>query len=124
MYTCYSPPGSFGQAERAELAERITDVHCSLTTAPRTFVHVVFVEREPDPDGASFAVHGGIRAGRPAEVTEGLIDGMTRAVADVAGEDRALVSMTTRETPASWIMEGGSVLPEPGDEAAWVASHA
>jgi len=124
MYTCFSPPGAFDQSARAALAERITDVHCSLTTAPRTFVHVVFVEREPEADGAAFAVHGGIRAGRPAEVTAGLIDGMTQAVADVSGEAQTRVTMTTRETPASWIMEGGVVLPEPGDEAAWVAAHA
>ena len=25
--------------------------------------------------------------------------------------------------PASWVMEGGAVLPEPGEEASWLAQH-
>ena len=28
------------------------------------------------------------------------------------------------DTPASWVMEGGDIMPEPGDEAAWLAAHA
>jgi hypothetical protein len=29
--------------------------------------------------------------------------------------------MRTSGTPASWILEGGRVLPEPGEEDDWVA---
>jgi hypothetical protein len=25
--------------------------------------------------------------------------------------------------PAAWIMEGGAVMPQPGDEAEWLARH-
>jgi len=27
------------------------------------------------------------------------------------------------EVPAAWVMEGGAVMPEPGEEAAWLARH-
>lgn len=30
----------------------------------------------------------------------------------------------TVDVPARWVMEGGEVLPEPGEEEAWLAKHA
>lgn len=27
------------------------------------------------------------------------------------------------DVPASWLMEGGRIVPEPGEEAAWLAGH-
>ena len=33
------------------------------------------------------------------------------------------VSVVTVDVPARWVMEGGDILPEPGDEAAWIAKH-
>ena len=27
------------------------------------------------------------------------------------------------DTPAHWAMEGGEIMPEPGEEAAWLAAH-
>ncbi len=50
-----------------------------------------------------------------------LVSQMTCALADAAGVDIADVAMRTIETPASWVMEGGRVLPEPGEEAQWFA---
>ena len=124
MYQCFTPEGALDDDQRSSIATSFTDIHCSLTTAPRTFVHVLFHERQAQFTDSGYAIHGGIRAGRPAEVTEGLVSQMTAALADSAGVAPSAVSMATAETPASWIMEGGSVLPEPGEEAAWLASHA
>ena len=36
---------------------------------------------------------------------------------------RDKVAVVTADTPARWIMEGGHVLPEPGEEADWLAKH-
>lgn len=46
------------------------------------------------------------------------------AVARIAGVPADQVTMRTSTTPASWILEGGRVLPEPGEEEAWLAGHA
>ena len=44
IYQCYVPAGSLDADTRAELAEAITDIHCTVTVAPRGFAHVVFIE--------------------------------------------------------------------------------
>ena len=43
IYQCYVPAGSLDADTRAELAEAITDIHCTVTVAPRGFAHVVFL---------------------------------------------------------------------------------
>jgi hypothetical protein len=47
-----------------------------------------------------------------------------QVVAGIAGVPAESVGMRTSTTPASWILEGGRVLPEPGEEAAWLAAQA
>lgn len=84
LYRCTSPHGELNDGQRAAIAQAITAIHCHLTNAPPTFVHVQFHDHVPG----------------------------------------AAVLMRTSTTPASWILEGGRVLPEPGEEAAWLADHA
>jgi hypothetical protein len=54
-------------------------------------------------------------------VKRALVDGLRDAVAAGAGVEAADVTVSTGDIPASWVMEGGELLPEPGDEAAWFA---
>lgn len=123
LYRCSAAPDALDASQKSALAKAITDIHCDLTTAPPTFVHVQFhppAENQATP----FALHGGVRAGRPQELTEQIIERCTNALAEIAGVETDQISMRTSETPASWIYEGGRVLPEPGEEAAWIAAHA
>jgi len=69
-------------------------------------------------------LHGGLRAGRQQALAEAIVARCTAAVAAIAGVPAEAVSMRTSTTPASWILEGGRVMPEPGEEAAWLAGHA
>lgn len=122
LYTCHSPPDLIDADRRQRIAEAITDIHCTLTTAPPTFVHVQFRDRDPDPGEPLVSLSGGIRAGRPDSVTRDLVDRISGAVSEISGVDRDRITMRTVETPASWILEGGRVMPEPGQEAAWADS--
>ena len=45
------------------------------------------------------------------------------AVANHSGISASDVLTFTTDTPASWVMEGGDVLPESGEEKAWLARH-
>jgi hypothetical protein len=45
------------------------------------------------------------------------------AVAQIANLSPDQISMRTSSTPASWILEGGRVLPEPGEEDDWLAAQ-
>jgi phenylpyruvate tautomerase PptA (4-oxalocrotonate tautomerase family) len=121
LYRCTYPEGTLDDAQRASLAVAFTDIHCELTGAPRTFVHVQFHPRAPRPDGPRFELHAGIRAGRDRALADALIARCIAAVAQATGAAASEITMRTSATPASWILEGGRVLPEPGEEDDWVA---
>ena len=126
-YRCNTPAGILSQDQRNQLAKAFTDVHCNLTGAPRKFVQVLFFDTPP---GASsgyptpYFIDGGNRAGRPPETKQAIMDGLTQALSDVGGLPRASIGVKITERPASWSMEGGQILPEPGQEGAeWYTEH-
>lgn len=123
LYRCHYPEGALDDGQRAALAVAFTDIHCELTGAPRTFVHVQFHPREPRPGEARYELHAGIRAGRERALAQSIVDRCTAAVCAVTGVDPKDVTMRTSATPASWILEGGRVLPEPGEEDDWLAAQ-
>jgi len=116
VYHCSIPEARLDDARRERIAREITRIHCEKTGAPPEFAHVLFADAA---DGA--AVVGSIRAGRSAALRAEMADAIAAAVADAAG--LAPVRVTLLEVPAAWVMEGGSVMPEPGEEAAWLARH-
>jgi phenylpyruvate tautomerase PptA (4-oxalocrotonate tautomerase family) len=117
VYRCTVPAGALDDDARKRIAGAITTVHCDVTDAPPTFVHVIYSET----DASTYDVSGTIRAGRSDAVKRALVDGLRDAVAAIAGVEAADVTVSTEDIPASWAMEGGELLPEPGDEAAWFA---
>ena len=125
MYICNSKAGTVPQEAKAKIADDVTRIHCDVTNAPPTFVHVFFFEdRDTPPLGDKKAViFGSIRAGRTDEQKAQICKEMGEALVkhcSIATEDQAVF---TADTPASWVMEGGDVLPEPGEEEAWLARH-
>lgn len=125
MYICNSKAGTVPQEAKAKIADDVTRIHCDVTNAPPTFVHVFFFEdRDTPPLGDKKAViFGSIRAGRTDEQKAQICKEMGEALikhCGIATEDQAVF---TADTPASWVMEGGDVLPEPGEEEAWLARH-
>ena len=44
LYQCLVPAGFLDDDRRASIAGAVTDIHSSVTGAPRGFIHVVFVE--------------------------------------------------------------------------------
>lgn len=125
-YRCVVPEGSVSLEKRQEVATAITDIHCGSTGAPRSFVHVEFVEYA---DGASeydsrYYVDGRNRAGRPEDVKRQLLADLTGAFARITEAPASEVGGHISEAPASWTMEGGHILPEPGEEGAEWYAHA
>ena len=66
---------------------------------------------------------GSIRAGRNEEQKTQIIDEMRQAIHEHAGLALDDINVVIRDTPASWVMEGGDIMPEPGEEEAWFAAH-
>ena len=98
LYLCNAAKGAISDEAKPKIAADITRIHCDVTGAPPQFVHAFFVEEDAAPplDGKS-ATHAGI--------------------------DLDAIGMMTTDVPASWAFEGGEVMPEPGEEAEWLARH-
>lgn len=124
IYRYKVPQGSVEYEKREKIAAEVTDIHCGQTLAPRHFVHVYFDEQ---PEGESnfptrYYLDAINRAGRPQEVKDKLLDDLLNCFVSNTGISRDQISGRIGETPASWAMEGGQVLPEPGQESAeWYA---
>ena len=127
IYTCTTSDSTLSADTKKALAHEIATIHSEINHVPSTYVNVVFHELPADSvytDGVPAGpvlVSGWIREGHPkAEVTRlatEIATAVTR-IADIA-VDRVLVVFES--SPASFAVEGGRVLPEPGEEAAWIA---
>jgi phenylpyruvate tautomerase PptA (4-oxalocrotonate tautomerase family) len=121
VYQCSVSPSRLDDAKRQQIASEITRIHCESTGAPPDFAHVLFVDA-PESAGPGASVLGTIRAGRPDALKARMAAAIAEAVAKTIGEEPGLVRVLL-DVPASWVMEGGALLPEPGEEADWLARH-
>ena len=125
LYRCAVSQGLTTEQQRARIAKEIVRIHCDVTGAPPSFVHAFFSETPASelPAGKGAFVLGSIRWGRTDEQKARIVSELTAAVSNVLGSDADAVGVATADVPSKWIMEGGELLPEPGEEAAWLARH-
>lgn len=123
LYLCSSAKNLIAEERKPAIAKELTHIHCDVTGAPSSFVHVFFVAPDDASEG-SVSLFGSIRGGRSDDQKTAITSRMSDAVARLADLDPATVSMGTVDVPAKWAMEGGDIMPEPGEEAAWFAAHA
>lgn len=114
-------PGLLELDARAGFSQDVVDVHCGVTGAPPSFVHVMYTETDALPDGIDGQVFGTIRSGRNGDQKTEIADRLSVLLAERAGIDVAAVTVDTADIEASFTMEGGVLLPEPGsvEEEAW-----
>jgi phenylpyruvate tautomerase PptA (4-oxalocrotonate tautomerase family) len=110
------------ETQKVALARAITEVHASVTGAPRSLVHVVYLTTGP---GNAFVagearpgthLQGFIRAGRDAEMTTTLLSKLAAEVSRITGAPGKDVTVALREGPPRLVLEGGQPLPELGQE--------
>ena len=129
FYTCFSITNSLSPAQKAFIDEEITRIHTTVTTAPRSFVRVLFQEMHPSDifSGGKlrpFAmIRGAIRAGRSAETKAELLKQLWAMLQEVTRLEDGQLLVSVQDNPASNAMEGGEILPEPQHEAEWLARH-
>ena len=125
LYRLALRQGSSSEEQRARIAKEVVRIHCGVTGAPPSFVHAFFSEAPPDelPDGKAAFVLGSIRWGRTDAQKAEIVSELTRSVANALGLAEAEVGVVTVDIPSRWNMEGGELLPEPGEEEAWLARH-
>ena len=130
FYRCLIPEGSLSYDQRERIAVAFTDVHCGISAAPRRFVQVAFIETNgvgeiADTHGSGVLrydtphfIAGGNRAGRSPDMKRRILDGLIERFSEIAEVPRSEISGQITEAPASWTMEAGKILPEPGSEPA------
>ncbi|MEM1390723.1 MAG: tautomerase family protein [Pseudomonadota bacterium] len=125
MYMCNAQKGAISDAAKPKIAADITRIHCDVTGAPPQFVHAFFLEDAPtQPLGDKTALlFGSIRAGRTDAQKQQIVAEMRQSIATHTGIALDQIGMVTADVPASWVLEGGEIMPEPGEEAEWLAKH-
>ena len=125
LYICNTRKGALDTTARAKIANAITDIHCSVTGAPASFVHAVFFEDSPQfpLEDKDLYVRGTIRKGRSDEQKQEIANAVRASLVEIGGVEPSKAEALIRETPASWVLEGGEIMPEPGEEAAWFAAQ-
>lgn len=122
VYTLAARGTTAPQTNQA-IANRITDIHCQVTGAPPEFVNVIFMDNHPLKGQSQLSVTGNVRSGgnRNKELTDTLRNTLVSGIAEAAQLAPEQVTVELIGFPASWGIEGGEILPEPGAETEWLA---
>jgi phenylpyruvate tautomerase PptA (4-oxalocrotonate tautomerase family) len=127
IYTCTTNQSTLSADSKKALAGEIATIHSEINHVPSTYVNVVFHELPADSvytDGVAASpvlLSGWIREGHPKAETTRLATEIAAAATRVTGVPAERVLVVFETSPASFAVEGGRVLPEPGEEAAWIA---
>jgi phenylpyruvate tautomerase PptA (4-oxalocrotonate tautomerase family) len=122
VYQCFSPEGLLDESARANLAEQITRIHCDATGIPPSFVNVMFLDM---PNGRYFVagrpsghsvLNGAIRAGRDLATRQRILRDLSQMWTRLTGQPEEELLISLWENLAENAMEGGSILPEVGQE--------
>jgi phenylpyruvate tautomerase PptA (4-oxalocrotonate tautomerase family) len=129
IYTLTTTASTLNTQVKAALAGEIGRIHASINHVPSTYVNVVFHELPADgiyTDGVPanpVLVSGWVRAGHPEAETTRLATEIAAAVSRIANVEVDRVLVVIQSSPARFAVEGGRVLPEPGQEQAWFAAE-
>jgi phenylpyruvate tautomerase PptA (4-oxalocrotonate tautomerase family) len=122
IYQCISPEGLLDESTRGKLAGEITRIHCDATGIPPSFVNVMFLDM---PNGRYFVagrpsghsvLNGAIRAGRDLATRQRILRDLSQMWTRLTGQPEEELLISLWENLAENAMEGGSILPEVGQE--------
>jgi phenylpyruvate tautomerase PptA (4-oxalocrotonate tautomerase family) len=129
VYTCTTTTSTLTADIKGALAHEIARIHADINHVPSTYVNVIFHEL---PAGGIYTdgvpanpvlVNGWVRSGHPEDKTSRLAMEIAAAVSRIANIDVDRVMMVIQNSPARFAVEGGRILPEPGQEQAWIANE-
>ena len=106
--------------EKQQLADLFTDAHCSIMIAPEQFVHVVFFEGIPIMNNKSLYIHANVRLGRTQDQIDKVCEAFTTGCAKILQVNEEKIHINLMEIDGKWAMEGGFVMPSPGEEDEWM----
>jgi phenylpyruvate tautomerase PptA (4-oxalocrotonate tautomerase family) len=126
IYTCTTAESALTGEVKATLAKEISRIHSAINHVPSTYVNVVFPGLPVDSiytDGvpaSPLLISGWVHTGHPEADTTGLAIEIAAAASRVTGIPPTRVLVVFQSSPAHYAVEGGRVLPAPGEEQAWL----
>lgn len=127
-YTVHTPVGQLSSSQKDAIAKHVTKTHSQVTGAQTFFAQVIF---QDVPVGGWYMggvrleqkqiyMFGNVRGGRPKEMVNQLLLKLRDVLIELSGVRRDEVWVYINEMPPSLMLEYGHVLPEPGQERAWL----
>tara|TARA_B100000989_G_C19159598_1_gene310894 strand:- start:46 stop:477 length:432 start_codon:yes stop_codon:yes gene_type:complete len=121
---------NLGPEVRAKIVESVTSIHNVEAVAPRYFVQVIFHEIEPgsiyiggEPASPNHIwVRADIRSGRTNKQKSRMLERIMRETGNILKISTEVIWVYICDVPADNIAEFGAILPQPGNEKAWLAS--
>ena len=111
---------NLSSAKKQKLVDLFTDAHCSIMVAPEQFVHVVFFEGVPLMKNKSLYIHANVRLGRSQEQIDKVCNAFKTGCAKILQVSEDKIHINLMEIDGKWAMEGGFVMPSPGEEDEWM----
>ena len=126
-YTVATSNLTLTKSKKKSIAQGITNIHSKTTGANTYFAQVMFHETKKNNHfmggklvkDEQIYLHGKIRAGRPKEIKDELIDQLKKLLAKETVLDQSSVWVYIVDVEPSQMVEYGEVLPESGQEKAW-----
>ena len=129
VYTCTTVQSTLSADTKADLAGELTRIHSMINHVPGTYVNVVFHELPPEnvysggQPAQPLLINGWVRTGHPEAQSSQLVAEVAAAASRVTGIPAQRILVVIQNSPAHFAIEGGWVLPAPGEEEAWLREH-
>lgn len=108
------------ETDKQSLVNIFTDAHCNIMIAPEQFVHIIFSDGIPIRENKSLYIHANVRKGREQNKIINLCDTLKRECSNILNVKEEDILINLLEIEAKWIMEGGHVMPDTGEEDEWI----
>ena len=106
--------------KKQKLVDLFTTAHCSIMVAPEQFVHVVFFEGIPIMNNKRLYIHANVRLGRTQDQIDRVCEAFKTGCAKILQVNEDKIHINLMEIDGKWAMEGGFVMPSPGEEDEWM----
>ena len=113
-------PNALNKETKEALVNLVTDAHCGIMIAPEQFVHVMFSDGIPIREDKSLYIHANVRLGRSDESIDKLCNTLIPGCASILGVSEEGIHINLLEIEAKWCIEGGFIMPSPGEEDEWM----
>ncbi|QVI29282.1 tautomerase [Mycolicibacterium neoaurum] len=126
VYTCTTVQSTLSADTKAALAAEVTRIHSMINHVPGAYVNVVFHELPADAvytdaqPAEPLLINGWVRTGHPEAQSSQLVAEIAAAATRISGIPAKRVLVVIQNSPAHLAIEGGRVLPAPGEEEAWL----